>query len=61
MDDTTDVWEASPPKMGTMVIESGVEIEFTVNEGSARKSAVSRTYALIWGEIAIAWTRRHKR
>lgn len=50
----------SPPKMGTVVIESSVEVQFTVNEISARKSTVSRTYALIWGEIAIAWTRRHK-
>jgi hypothetical protein len=46
--------------MGTVVIESGVEIEFTVNEGPARKSTVSRTYVLIRAEIGIAWTRRHK-
>jgi hypothetical protein len=52
--------EASPPKMGTVIIESSVEIEFTVNKGTARKSTVSRAYALVLGEIAISWTRRHK-
>src|ERR1700722_20581139 len=46
--------ETSPPKMGAVVIESGIEIEFTVKQVSARKSTVSRTYALIRVEIGIA-------